>query len=144
MRQRARQEHFVLLYLLPLLAVIVYTVVRHAGYGFEKQAGHWVMDPFFKDHTSYGAVLAMFWFPVLALLLKPNRQAIGKLGIGRGLCGAHFGARPVLYARGLGVVGGGGGLGLVLMRLGVKLRTLMAGCQCSGRQLCCCCPGTSC
>ena len=54
-----KQERFILLYLIPLLAVIVYTVVRHAGYGFEKQAGHWVMDPFFKDHTSYGAVLDM-------------------------------------------------------------------------------------
>ena len=68
--------------LLPLLAVIMYTVFRHAGYGFDKQAGHWVMDPFFKDHTSYGAVLAMFWFPALALFLKPERSAIGKLSIG--------------------------------------------------------------
>ena len=76
-----KQERFVLLYLIPLLTVIAYTVVRHAGYGFEKQAGHWVMDPFFKDHTSYGAVLAMFWFPALALLFKPGRTGLGKLGL---------------------------------------------------------------
>ena len=79
MTDERKQERFILLYLIPLLAVIVYTVVRHAGYGFEKQAGHWVMDPFFKDHTSYGAVLAMFWFPALALLLKPGRSAFAKL-----------------------------------------------------------------
>ena len=60
LKSSKRQENFVLLYLLPLLLVIAYTVIRHASYGFDKQAGHWVMDPFFKDHTSYGAVLAMF------------------------------------------------------------------------------------
>ena len=45
-----------------------YTLVRHAGFGFEKDAGHWVMKPFYKDHTSYGAVLAMAIPPMLALL----------------------------------------------------------------------------
>ena len=124
-KNRARQEHFVLLYLLPLLAVIVYTVVRHAGYGFEKQAGHWVMDPFFKDHTSYGAVLAMFWFPVLALLLKPNRQAIGKLGIGLAFAVLTLGL-VLSFTRAAWVsLAAAAALG-VLMRLGVKLRTLMA------------------
>lgn len=57
-----------LLYLFPLFVIIIYTVVRHAGYGFDKNAGHWVMEPFFKDHTSYGAVLAMY-FPVLVSLI---------------------------------------------------------------------------
>jgi O-antigen ligase len=27
--------------------------------GFSEEAGHWVMWPFFKDHTSYGAILAL-------------------------------------------------------------------------------------
>ena len=25
-----------------------------------EEAGHWVMWPFFKDHTSYGAIIALF------------------------------------------------------------------------------------
>ena len=34
--------------------------------GFSEESGHWVMWPFFKDHTSYGAILALsipinFW-----------------------------------------------------------------------------------
>jgi O-antigen ligase len=34
---------------------------RHLGYGlYDDQAAHFVMDPFFNDHTSYGAVIAMF------------------------------------------------------------------------------------
>ena len=124
LRQRERQEHFVLLYLLPLLAVIIYTVVRHAGYGFEKQAGHWVMDPFFKDHTSYGAVLAMFWFPLLALLIKPNRQAIGKLGLGVAFVVLTLGL-ILSFTRAAWVsLAAAAALGL-LMRLGVKLRTLI-------------------
>jgi O-antigen ligase len=51
---------FVWIYVSALLIVIGYTIFRHAGYGLlNKQAAHWVMTPFFNDHTSYGAVLAM-------------------------------------------------------------------------------------
>ncbi|NQX92681.1 MAG: hypothetical protein HRT74_11260, partial [Flavobacteriales bacterium] len=39
-------ERFLLLYLFPLFGVIMYTVIRHATFGFEKDAGHWVMEPF--------------------------------------------------------------------------------------------------
>ncbi len=53
-------------YIIPLTGVIIYAVIRLAGYGFEEQPAHWVMEPFFKDHTSYGAILAMY-FPILFL-----------------------------------------------------------------------------
>lgn len=120
-----RQEQFVLLYLIPLLGVIVYTVIRHAGYGFDKQAGHWVMEPFYKDHTSYGAVLAMLWFPLLALLIKPNRQAIGKLALGAAFLVLTAGL-ILSFTRAAWVsVAAAAGLG-ALMMLGVRLRTLVA------------------
>jgi len=48
------------LYVIPLIGVIIYTVINHAGYGFEEKAGHWVMTPFYNDHTAYGAILALF------------------------------------------------------------------------------------
>lgn len=51
---------FYWLYLLPLAAVVIYTVVVHAQWGFTKDASVWVMFPFFKEHTSYGAVLALY------------------------------------------------------------------------------------
>jgi O-antigen ligase len=47
-------------YLSGLVVVMVYTLVRHSQYGFAHDPGHWVMEPFFKDHTSYGAVIAFF------------------------------------------------------------------------------------
>lgn len=56
---------FFWLYLLPLAAVVIYTVVVHAQWGFTKDASVWVMFPFFKEHTSYGAVLALY-IPIAA------------------------------------------------------------------------------
>jgi len=53
-------------YIIPLSFIIVYAFVRLAGYGFQEKPAHWVMQPFFKDHTSYGAILAMY-FPFLFL-----------------------------------------------------------------------------
>ena len=48
------------LYIIPLLGVIAYTIFNHARFGFDEEAGHWVMTPFFNDHTAYGVILAFF------------------------------------------------------------------------------------
>ena len=61
-------------YLAPLCIVIIYTVTRHAQFNFDKESAHWVMEPLFKDHTSYGAVLAMF-FPVSIGLLFLKKKS---------------------------------------------------------------------
>lgn len=56
---------FVWCYTISMLGVVIYTVIRHLGYGItEKQVAHFVMGPFFRDHTSYGAMLAMLFFAV--------------------------------------------------------------------------------
>lgn len=54
---------FFWLYLIALAAVVIYTLIQHSRYGFDEDAGHWVMSPFYNDHTAYGAALAMY-FPV--------------------------------------------------------------------------------
>jgi putative inorganic carbon (HCO3(-)) transporter len=51
---------FIWFYTIPLLGVIAYTTYNHALWGFNEQAGHWVMEPFYNDHTAYGAVLTLF------------------------------------------------------------------------------------
>jgi O-antigen ligase len=51
---------FIWFYAIPLVGVIAYTTYNHALWGFEEEAGHWVMEPFYNDHTAYGAVLSMF------------------------------------------------------------------------------------
>ena len=48
------------LYVIPLLGVIFYTTYNHALRGFSEEAGHWVMNPFYNDHTAYGTILAFF------------------------------------------------------------------------------------
>lgn len=47
-------------YVIPLLLIIFYTLVNHAGYGFDKPHSNMVMKPFYNDHTAYGAVISMF------------------------------------------------------------------------------------
>jgi O-antigen ligase len=57
-------SNFVWLYMVGMTVVIAYTVVTHASHGFAEGPAHWVMSPFFKDHTSYGAIIALF-FPMV-------------------------------------------------------------------------------
>jgi len=61
---RRNMHRFFWLFCISLAGVVAYTVIRHAGFHFEQDPAHWVMEPFFKDHTSYGAVLA-FFIPLL-------------------------------------------------------------------------------
>lgn len=54
-------EKYVWLYSISLVIVIFYTVNRHLGYGlWNKEVANFVCNPFYKDHTSYGAALAMY------------------------------------------------------------------------------------
>jgi oligosaccharide repeat unit polymerase len=58
--------------MLALVIVIFYTVVQHSKYGFEEEAGHWIMSPFYNDHTAYGAALAMFFPVVVGFIFYPG------------------------------------------------------------------------
>jgi len=62
-----------------LTIVVTYTLVRHASHYFAQGPAHWVMSPFFRDHTSYGAVLALI-IPIFAgvnlLLVKKSTSRI--------------------------------------------------------------------
>jgi O-antigen ligase len=54
-------EKYIWLYTLPLLIVIFYTINRHLEYGlWDKQAANFVPNPFYNDHTAYGAAIAMY------------------------------------------------------------------------------------
>ena len=66
MRYPDKVSKYFWLYIIPMGGVIIYTIVRHASRGFGDEPAHWVMQPFFKDHTSYGAILAMY-IPVIAI-----------------------------------------------------------------------------
>ncbi len=66
---------FIWLFIGALAAVVCYTLFNHALYNFDEPSGHWVMFPFFKDHTSYGAILALV-YPVLFGLLFARKNTL--------------------------------------------------------------------
>lgn len=74
-------KRFVWIYIVSLSIIILYTLIRHGMNNFGEDQGHWVMTPFFKDHTSYGAVLALV-FPVICGLFT-----LAKDGVERSLLG---------------------------------------------------------
>ncbi len=57
-RKKERVRTFIWLLCLGMTVAILYTLIHHASYGFAEKEGHWVMWPFFKDHTIYGAAVA--------------------------------------------------------------------------------------
>ncbi len=72
-------DSFIGLYTSALLIVITYTIYRLSGYGLNNQhASNFVVQPFFGDHTSYGAILVMFLFPLIGFLFRKNFSLITK------------------------------------------------------------------
>ena len=63
---------FFWVYAIPLSIVALYTFIHHSTYDFAERPAHWVMQPFFKDHTVYGAVLSMI-FPIVIGLFSFKR-----------------------------------------------------------------------
>ena len=64
-----------LLYFTALLGVIIFTVIRHSFHGFDKDSAHWVMEPIFRDHTIYGAALALIFPYVVLQQFSKNHSA---------------------------------------------------------------------
>ncbi|MBI2968208.1 MAG: O-antigen ligase family protein [Bacteroidetes bacterium] len=91
---------FTWVYMVPLAGVIIYSIARHSGTGFDEHHAHWVMWPFYNDHTAYGAILA-FFIPVLAGYLFSRHIRTGVLsGIAVFLFLILFGTALVLsYSR---------------------------------------------
>lgn len=59
---------FLWLFIIPMAGVSIYTIIQHSQFAFDEETSHWVMSPFFNDHTSYGAILAMFYPIILGFL----------------------------------------------------------------------------
>lgn len=115
---------YIWLYIIGLTIVVLYTLIHHASNGFSEEAGHWVMSPFFKDHTSYGAILALF-FPLLFSLYKIHGKSLLVQIFIVGLIGLFAVALFYSYTRAawLSVVGA---LGVYfLIKIGMGIRTFL-------------------
>ncbi len=53
-------SRFIWFYIAGLIIVVFYTISVHASHGFDGDTAHWVMSPFYNDHTAYGAALAIY------------------------------------------------------------------------------------
>ncbi|HXC04245.1 MAG TPA: hypothetical protein VNZ86_05790, partial [Bacteroidia bacterium] len=67
------------LYIVPLLGVIGYTIYNHAQLGFREDPAHWVMAPFYNDHTAYGALLAMYFPLVVSYIFNRSYSAAARI-----------------------------------------------------------------
>jgi len=67
---------FVWAFTLGFIPVILFTLSVHAANGFSDHAAHWAMSPFFNDHTSYGAILAMIIPIILGFGINTSNKTI--------------------------------------------------------------------
>tara|TARA_R110002049_G_scaffold251679_5_gene426103 strand:+ start:1875 stop:3314 length:1440 start_codon:yes stop_codon:yes gene_type:complete len=65
-------NRFFWLFIIPLFGVVIYTTIHHSMYAFGERSAHWVMQPFLKDHTVYGAVLAFIYPALFYLAFNPR------------------------------------------------------------------------
>lgn len=102
--------------------VIIYTVINHASYGFGEKESHWVMSPFYKDHTIYGAAVALVVpFPIM-LYLKNKQTPLVAFILGALfliiLIGLYFSYTRAAW---LSVLGALAIVGLVVFRIKFKV-----------------------
>jgi len=62
------------LYLISFSIVIIYTLINHALDNFSEESAHVAMTPFYNDHTSYGAILAMYLPPLFLFAFDKNSE----------------------------------------------------------------------
>ena len=63
---------FIWFYIAALCIVCIYTIIHHSQFGFDGDSAHWVMTPFYNDHTAYGAALAIYLILALTYVFMPN------------------------------------------------------------------------
>jgi len=68
-RTKTNIRKFIWAYVSALIIVVFYTTWIHMGFGFSEKSGHWVMYPFYNDHTAYGVILALFVPVILGMSL---------------------------------------------------------------------------
>lgn len=59
-------------YAFSLAIVVLITTYKSMAVGFGEHELHWIMKPFYNDHTAYGAITAFFAFIYLGMIFLPN------------------------------------------------------------------------
>ena len=119
-------KRFLWLFVIGMVVAISYTLVVHAQYSFGEDEGHWVMWPFFKDHTVYGASVALVTPIVFGIYWSKKHtaltQAILIAFIGIILLGLYFSYTRAAW---LSVVAAVGVLGLIKFKVPFKFLAIL-------------------
>ena len=66
-------SRYIWAYTLGMILAVSYTMIQHAEHSFNQQTANYVMYPLFRDHTSYGAALAMI-LPAVFVLMRFSKN----------------------------------------------------------------------
>lgn len=67
-RTKSNVRKYITYYVFALVIVVGYAMFRHLKFGiFDEKIAHWSANPFYKDHTSYGALLAFYIPPMVGI-----------------------------------------------------------------------------
>lgn len=113
-------------YAIGLAIIVCITTYKHAISGFDEHYAHWVMTPFYNDHTAYGAALA-FMLPLsLGFFFLPDNNLKNRifyllisLILATGLYLSYSRAAWISLMMSIGV--------LVILKLRIKLSWLVSG-----------------
>lgn len=73
--------------LIPMAAVIILITLKHIGLGlFDQKAANPAVDPFFNDHTLYGAIMALFIPVAIGYIFKSDFNWWQRIGAFIVLC----------------------------------------------------------
>lgn len=93
-------KRYLWFYIIPFLIVICIIIFKHSKIGFlDMKASHFLVYPFFKDHTSYGAMLAMFIPVLLGFSFLYLRKDFLRFIITAGIVAIFLGALVLSYTR---------------------------------------------
>lgn len=120
-REKSNISKYFTVYAISLLIVSIYTMARHATHHFAHGPAHYVMSPFFIDHTSYGAALA-FILPLLYGVNNVFSKSANRKFFYWLLLGVLSMATVLSYTRAawLGLIGAAGVWILMFFRIRVK------------------------
>jgi len=65
--KKANITKYIWAYTLSLCIVVIITLVKHSAFFFSHDSAYLIMQPFFDDHTSYGAALAFILPPMAGI-----------------------------------------------------------------------------
>ncbi len=113
-------------YAVSLAIVVLITTYKHWLSGFDSQYAHWVMRPFYSDHTAYGAALA-FFVPITAgFFFLPGNTTKSKIFYAI-LTVILFAGLYISYSRAAWISFAAAIAVWVVLKLRIKLSWLIAG-----------------